>query len=65
MERRISAVAWLALGAGLSALLATALLVSATGMHEGWRNVAVAALPLLPAVACVRAAGRSARWRRR
>lgn len=52
MERRIPAGAWVALGAGLSALLATALVAAATGMHEGWKNVAVAALPLLPAAAC-------------
>ena len=43
MERRIPAGAWVALGVGLSALLATALVAVATGMHEGWKNVAVAA----------------------
>ena len=43
MERRISAGAWMAL-------------VAAAGMHEGWKNVAVAALPLFPTVSC-------ARWR--
>lgn len=52
MERRISAGTWMALGAGISALLATALVAAAVGMHEGWKNVAVAALPLLPAVSC-------------
>lgn len=38
MERRISAGTWMAL--------------VAAGMHEGWKNVAVAALPLFPAVGC-------------
>lgn len=42
MDRRISAGTWMAL--------------VAAGMHEGWKNVAVAALPLFPAVSC-------ARWR--
>lgn len=51
MERRIPAGAWVVLGAGLPALLATALVVAATGMHEGWKNVAVAVLPLLTAAA--------------
>lgn len=44
MERRISAGTWMAL--------------VAAGMNEGWKNVAVAALPLFPAVSCARG-----RWR--
>ncbi|MDO4356244.1 MAG: hypothetical protein Q4E13_07035 [Clostridia bacterium] len=52
MERRISWGALLALTVSLAALLATAWMAKLLGMHEGWKNVAVAALPVLLSGGC-------------
>ncbi len=58
MEWRILWVARMALAISSAALLATLWMTGLLGLHEGWKNVAVAALPVLLSGGCAHLAWR-------